>query len=144
MTCRLATLEDVELLAALNEQLIQDEGHRNELTRTQLTDRMRAWLQGEYRAVIFEEANEVVAYALYCVGERSETDRFMFLRHFFVQRARRREGIGREAVRLLLTEVFPPNARVLLDVLYHNQGARKFWKKLGFTEHCLTFEKRAT
>lgn len=142
MTCRLATLEDVELLAELNHQLIQDEGHANDLTRAQLADRMRHWLQGGYRSVIFEEAGEIVAYALYCVGERSDTDRFIFLRHFFVHRTRRRKGIGREAVRLLFDEVFPPNARVLLDVLFHNQGAREFWKKLGFTEHCLTFERR--
>ncbi|MBM3837829.1 MAG: GNAT family N-acetyltransferase [Verrucomicrobia bacterium] len=142
MTCRLATLADLDLLAALNEQLMQDEGHPNDLTRQQLADRMRTWLQGEHRAVIFEEGQDLVAYALYCVGERSPTDRFIFLRHFFVQRPLRRKGIGREAVRLLLTEVFPPNARVLLDVLYHNQAARAFWQKLGFTEHCLTFEKR--
>ena len=140
MNCRLATLDDVELLAELNQQLLQDEGHPNDLTRPQLADRMRNWIGGEYRAVIFEEAGEVFAYALYYVGQRSETDRFLFLRHFFVQRAQRRKGIGREAVRLLLSDVFPPNSRILLDVLIHNQGARDFWKKLGFTEHCLTLE----
>lgn len=140
MTCRLATLADVELLANLNLQLIQDEGHVNQLTLSQLADRMTNWLQGDYRAIIFEDGDPVVAYALYCVGERAEGDRFIFLRHFFVQRAHRRKGIGREAMRLLLSDVFPPNARVLLDVLYHNQGARDFWKKLGFKEHCLTLE----
>ena len=140
MTCRLATLADVELLASLNHQLIQDEGHTNQLTLEQLADRMTKWLQGEHRAVIFEAIEGVVAYALYCVGERAEGDRFIFLRHFFVQRAQRRKGIGREAMRLLLSDVFPPNARVLLDVLCHNQGARDFWKKLGFKEHCLTLE----
>ncbi|MBI2949171.1 MAG: GNAT family N-acetyltransferase [Verrucomicrobia bacterium] len=143
MTCRLATLEDLDLLAALNEQLIQDEGHPNDLTQPQLVERIRNWLQGDHRAVLFEEGGEVLAYALYCVGERSPEDRFIFLRHFFVQRARRRQGIGREAVRLLLTAVFPPKARVLLDVLAHNQGAKDFWRKLGFTEHCVTFERRA-
>ena len=140
MTCRLATLADVEVLTELNGQLVEDEGHANDMTRSQLADRMRAWLQKEYRAVIFEEEREVVAYALYCVGEKLEGDRFIFLRHFFVQRARRRQGIGREAVRLLLSEILPPGARILLDVLYHNQGARDFWKKIGFKEHCLTLE----
>jgi predicted acetyltransferase len=143
MTCRLATLDDLELLAQLNEQLVQDEGYPNDLTRAQLADRMRNWLQGEHRAVIFEVGKDLVAYALYCVGERSPADRFIFLRHFFVVRTRRRQGIGREAVRLLLTEVFPPKARVLLDVLAHNHAAKEFWRKLGFTEHCVTFERRA-
>ena len=91
--------------------------------------------------MIFEEKEGVVAYALYCVGERAEGDRFIFLRHFFVQRVQRRKGVGREAMRLLLSDVFPQNARVLLDVLYDNQGARDFWKKLGFKEHCLTLER---
>ena len=140
MTCRLATLADVGLLASLNHQLIQDESHTNQLTLEQLSDRMTKWLQGEYRAVIFEAKEGVVAYALYCVGERAEGERFIFLRHFFVHRAQRRKGVGREALRLLLSEVFPPRARVLLDVLYDNQGARDFWKKLGFKEHCLTLE----
>ena len=142
MTCRIATLDDVELLARLNHQLIQDEGHPNDLTHSQLADRMRNWLQAEYRAVIFEEAGEVLAYALYCIGQRSESDRFIFLRHFFVQRAFRRKGKGREAFRMLRTEVLPANARILLDVLYHNQAARDFWKKLGLEEHCITLELR--
>lgn len=32
MTFRLATLDDCRLLAELNHQLIQDEGHRNRMT----------------------------------------------------------------------------------------------------------------
>jgi GNAT superfamily N-acetyltransferase len=142
MTCRLATLDDIELLARLNHQLIQDEGHPNDLTHPQLAERMRNWLQAEYRAVIFEEADEVLAYALYCLGQRSESDRFIFLRHFFVQRALRRKGVGREAFQLLRTAIFPTDARILLDVLYHNQAARDFWERLGFEEHCITLELR--
>lgn len=35
-------------------QLIQDEGHRNRMTVAELEQRMRGWIAGEYRAVIFE------------------------------------------------------------------------------------------
>lgn len=140
LICRLATLDDVNLLAGLNQQLSQDEGQLSGLTFEQVAERLRTWLGNDYRAVIFEQSNEVVAYALYCIGERFEGDRFIFLRHFFVQRAHRRRGIGREAMRLLLKDVFPPNARILLDVLFQNQGARDFWKRIGFKEHCLTLE----
>ena len=56
MTFRLATLNDCPLLAAMNRQLLEDEGHRNRfMTVLQLEERMRGWLSGEYRAVIFEE-----------------------------------------------------------------------------------------
>ena len=93
MTFRPATLEDCGLLAELNHQLIRDEGHRNPRTIPQLEQRMRDWLAGDYRAVIFEQGGEIVAYALF----REEPDE-IYLRHFFVVRHRRRRGIGREAV----------------------------------------------
>ena len=65
MTFRQATLEDCAVLARLNHELIQDEGHRNRMTVTELENRMRGWLSGEYRATIFEENGEVVSYALF-------------------------------------------------------------------------------
>jgi len=35
------------------------------MTMLELEQRMRDWLSGEYRAVIFEDGGGVVAYALY-------------------------------------------------------------------------------
>jgi len=60
LTFRPATLDDCGLLAELNHQLIQDEGHRNPMTVPQLEQRMQGFIQGEYRAVIFEDGGEVV------------------------------------------------------------------------------------
>ncbi len=65
MTFRSATLDDCALLARLNHELIQDEGHRNRMTATELEQRMRGWLSGEYHATIFEENGEVVGYTLF-------------------------------------------------------------------------------
>ena len=66
MKCRKATLEDSALLASLNYQLLQDEGHRNQkMAISELEKRMRGWLSSEYTAVLFEESDETVAYALY-------------------------------------------------------------------------------
>jgi len=53
MTFRGATLGDCPVLAELNHQLIRDEGRRNLMTVPELEQRMRGWLTGEYRAVIF-------------------------------------------------------------------------------------------
>ena len=60
MTFRFATLADTELLANLNHQLIQDEGHRNRMTVPELQRRMTEWLSSEYQAVLFEDATESV------------------------------------------------------------------------------------
>ena len=93
MTFRHATLTDCPLLAELNHQLLRDEGHRNRMTVPQLEQRMKGWLSGEYRAVVFEEGGEVVAYALF----REQPDE-IYLRQLFVVRSQRRQGLGRRAV----------------------------------------------
>ena len=140
MTYRLATLDDLGLLAELNEQLIHDEQSSTRLTRPQLAKRMREWLQGHYRAVLFEENGKVVAYTLYCTGERNPGEIFYFVRQFFVCRDYRRKGIGTEAVRLLSSEIIPSTEHLVLDVMFNNEAGRAFWKKVGFTENCITLE----
>src|SRR5262245_30049545 len=100
LTFRHAALEDAGLLAELNRQLIQDEGHRNRMTLPQLEERMKAWLRADYKGVLFQQDREIVAYALY----RPESGT-TYLRQFFVSRGRRRRGIGREAIRILLQQI---------------------------------------
>src|SRR3954466_10117725 len=72
MTFRPATIDDCPLLAELNHQLIRDEGHRNRMTVAELEERMRGWLRSEYRAVLYEDGREVIAYALF--REQPEED----------------------------------------------------------------------
>lgn len=132
---RPATLGDVPLLARLNHQLIRDEGHRNPMTVEQLAARMRAWLETEYAAVVFEQDGGVVAYALW----RDDGDE-AYIRHFFVARDHRHQGIGRQAVRLLLDDILPRGRCVVLDVLAHNSCASAFWQSLGFTAYAVTME----
>ena len=117
MTFRPANLGDCALLAELNHRLIRDEGHRNPMTIPQLEQRMRDWLSGEYRAVIYEEADEVVAYALF-----REQPQEIYLRQLFVVRDKRRRGIGRKAVEILRSKVWPKNKRLTVDVLVTNQA----------------------
>jgi len=136
MKYRVATAEDCPVLAELNDQLIRDEGHRNLMTIAQLEERMRAWLtSGEYRAVLFEENNEVVAYALF-----RETAPEVYLRQFFVVRHRRREGIGRRAMEELFSNLWPRNKRLTVSVLVKNVAAVTFWRAMGYTDYDLTLE----
>ena len=133
---RRAALGDVPRLAALNLELILDEGSRNPMTVPELTERMRAWLTGECVAHLFEAAGQPVAYALW----RDDGDA-IYLRQFFVVRDRRRAGIGRRAIQILLAEVFPPGKRVTLDVLIENEAARRFWEAVGFRPYAMTLER---
>jgi len=132
---RAARLEDCPLLAELNHQLIRDEGHRNPMTVPQLEQRMRDFLAGEYRAVIYEDSGEVVAYALF-----REQPEEIYLRQLFVVRHRRRQGIGRRAMEILRSKVWPKTKRLTVEILVANQGAVAFWRAAGYRDHCLTLE----
>ncbi|MCB1125862.1 MAG: GNAT family N-acetyltransferase [Verrucomicrobiae bacterium] len=135
MTYRLATQEDCPCLARLNHQLVQDEGHRNRMTVPELEVRMRDWLSGDYRAVIFEAAAEVMAYALF-----REQSTEVHLRHLFVVRHRRGQGIGRWAVQTLRWHFWPSTKRLTVDVLVTNKNAIAFWRAVGYSDYALTLE----
>src|SRR5436190_3730730 len=111
MKFRPATLDDCSLLAELNHQLIRDERHRNKMNVAQLEQRMRNWLAEDYRAILFEENGQVVAYALF-----REQPEEIYLRQLFVVRDRRRHGIGRRAVEILRYQVWPRSKRLTVDV----------------------------
>lgn len=135
MTFRFASRDDLPFLAGWNHQLIRDEGHRNAMTVPQLTDRLREWLATGYRAVLFELDGAPVAYALY-----REQGNEIHLRHLFVIRERRRQGIGRQAMRMLLERIWAKDKRLTVGVLCGNKPAIAFWKAVGFTEYSLTLE----
>ncbi|MGD0060786.1 MAG: GNAT family N-acetyltransferase [Verrucomicrobiia bacterium] len=135
MTWRRATSADCPLLGELNHQLIQDQVHRNPMTVPQLVQRMRGWLEGEYVALLFEEGGEVVAYALY----REEPDE-IYLRQLFVVRHHRRQGLGKQAMHLLRSEIWPKTKRLTVEVLVANAAAVAFWRAIGYRDYSLKLE----
>ncbi len=136
---RAAEPEDAPMLAALNQQLIEDEHHRNAMTLPELETRMRDMLAGDYTATVFEREGGVVAYALW----RDEPE-YVYLRQFFVDRDWRRRGIGTQVVHLLLDEVFPARKRIRLNVLIGNRPALAFWRAVGFEDYLITLELERT
>ena len=136
MHYRFAVVEDSRFLAELNDQLIRDEGHRNPMNVDQLEHRMRGWLRsGEYRAVVFEQEDTPVAYALY----REDPDE-IYLRQFFVVRARRRHGIWRTAMQHMLSDIWPRTKRHTVSVLVDNASGVAFWRAVGYKDYALTLE----
>lgn len=136
MEHRIATAKDLALLARLNHELMVDEGHRNPRDEAFLCERMEGWTAGEYTAVLFEEAGDVVAYAVF-----RPTGEGMHLRQFFVCRHCRRRGYGRAAMRVLLERVWQPGTAVLLDVNAGNDRALAFWRSLGFEDLARTLHR---
>ena len=135
MTWRLATKRDCRLLAELNYQLIIDEGHRNQMSISELEGRLKDWLDEAYQAVLFEVEGEVAAYALYRTQQGE-----IYLRHFFVVRHRRRQGMGKQAMAILRGHIWPKMMRLTVSVLTHNEAGLKFWRAMGYQDYCLTME----
>ncbi|MCX5661017.1 MAG: GNAT family N-acetyltransferase [Planctomycetota bacterium] len=136
ITYRRVTPADAPALAAMNHRLIRDEGHRNPMTAAQLEDRMRGWLASEYQAVVFEDARGPAGYTLF-----KREPEWVYLRQFFVEPERRRQGIGRAAIQWLLTHAWPGDRRIRLDVLVGNPAGVAFWRSVGFADYCVTMER---
>ena len=135
MEYHIANETDLDILAEWNHQLIRDEGHRNPMTVSQLRDRMRYWLSGDYTAVLFGKDGKSIAYALF-----RENEDEIYLRQLFVKRENRRRGIGKEAVRLIKEEIWTKSKRLTVDVLSGNKAAIAFWHSVGYKDYCLTLE----
>lgn len=138
-----ARLQDSALLANMNRQMIADEGSRNPMSLEELEQRMLSWLaSSEWHVVLIEVDGEPAGYCLYTervdayFPQRPE----IYVRHFFVSRCYRRQGIGTAAFQSLMKTHFPPDARLVLDVLATNPGGLGFWQSLGFKPYCTTLE----
>ena len=115
--------------------MIGDEGHRNPMTVEQLAGRMKEWLRGDYRGVIFAVDDILVGYALYRNEEAT-----IYLRQLFVRRDERRAGIGQAAMAILRREIWPRGVRLTVDVLCANHAAVAFWRHVGYRDYSLTLE----
>jgi GNAT superfamily N-acetyltransferase len=133
---RNATAVDAVVLAQMNRQLIRDEGHHNRMSLSELDERMRSWLEGEYQAVLFEDEQGAVGYALY----KWEPE-WVYVRQFFIQPERRRQGIGRAAWAWLRENPWRQARGIHLDVLVGNARGIEFWRSLGFVDYCITMEQ---
>ena len=139
MKCRFATLDDVPILTKMNRALVEDEQHRHRFKPDAwFEDRMRGFLSCVYKAVLFELDDEAVAYALYTDHpDHSDT---LYLRQIFVDRAYRRQGLGREVMRILKEEIWPKDKRLTVGALVGNQVALAFYKSVGFKDYALELE----
>lgn len=123
----------------MNKRLIEDEGSSNPMTLLQLENRLRIWLQAEWRGVLFFENTQSVGYAIYRLQRQDFDNReTAYIRHYFIERDYRRKGYGSEGLKKLRSEILAKNTTIYLEVLTHNARGRAFWQSLGFTEYSVT------
>lgn len=130
-----ATIDDVPILAQLNQQLVSAEGHRARLTDEEFAERMARWLSSNYKAVLFSDDVNILGYALY----RDDSEH-IYLRQFYIATEYRRQGRGRAAIDWLRTNRWAHAPRIRIDVLVGNTTGIAFWKSLGFHDYCITME----
>ena len=125
-------------LTQMNRWLIIDEKSANPMNPAQLRERMRGWLGVTYHAVLFEQTDSVIGYALYRFeNETFKERRVVYLRQFFIEHPYRRKGLGRQAFAELRRAHFG-EALVRLEVLTTNPDGLAFWKSLGFEPYAVT------
>jgi GNAT superfamily N-acetyltransferase len=136
---RFATPADAAVVAAMNSALIRDEGHRNPMSVTELTERMAGWLKADYLCVLIEVSEAPIGYVLYRLDPE-----FVYLRQLYVLPDRRRSGVGRQTLAWLRSTVWPEGLRARIEVLIDNAVARAFWRSVGFEDYCVTMEASST
>ena len=67
-----------------------------------------------------------------------------YLRQIFVQRLCRRQGIGREAIRILNERIWPKEKRITVEVLAENQIAIAFYEAIGLKPYSVELEISAS
>ncbi len=142
MKWRYAELAELDVLAQFNRSIQEDEG-ADPMELPAIRARLERWLKADYRAVLFEAEDGVVAYALYRPTD-PDTEGLqggVFVRHFFVDRNHRRRGFGAKAFGLLTDEIWPPGCGIMLDTVYGNRRAQHFWRAVGFSEYGVSFQR---
>lgn len=121
------TLADVDILAEMNRQLIEDEKSDNAMSLGELKERMLGFPETKYTAYIFKENSKTVGYALVDISVKP-----YYLRQFFISKAHRGRHMGQTAFGLLLKEL--NTNEIDVEVLSHNEAGLAFWGRLGFKE----------
>lgn len=123
-------------LALLNAELIQDEGHHNSMSLTELEARITDWLDsGQYQCHAILHRNLPVSYCIW----REETSH-LHIRQLFTLRHYRGRGLATKLIDHL-QDTYAHNKPIRLEVLATNKSAIKFYEKHGFKLYAHTFQR---
>ena len=142
---RSAELNDVPLLAQMNDRLVEDQGSQNPFSLRDLEQRFSEWLEtGAYQIDVVLEHDQIVGYTVY--QQRSDyyysDQKVVYVRHFYIEREKRGRGLGRAAFQMLVQTRFPKGHAITLDVVATNLTGQSFWSKLGFTPYFIAMKRQ--
>lgn len=134
ITIRPCTIHDIEQLAIMNKQLIEDEKSDNPMNIDELKERMLNFLSTDYHAYFFMIEEDIIGYSLI-----RDTEEPCYLRQFFINRDYRKKHYGTQAFHSLLEYLTLDD--IELEVLPWNERGLKFWESCGFleTSRCLRY-----
>ncbi len=144
LSVRDASDAELHMLALWTRELHEDEGSVP-MDVTLVERRLKEWIEtGSARVVIFTLDRHPVGYAL--VLQQVATPYLpakTYLRQFFIARDHRGQGLGKLAFALLEREIFTRGQAIRLEAKWRNPRAQAFWKKMGFVEQDITYERQA-
>lgn len=129
-------VEYIDDLAALNHQLLEDEGNSKTLSTKYLRQRMKTWLNNHHYfgyGCLNDDGN-IVAYLLACEEEES-----VYLRQLITDRQFRRQGLASSLLKRL--EQHAVHQPIKLDVLMSNKDAIYFYASQGYKPFYMTMVK---
>jgi len=121
------TLKDVNQLALLNKQLIDDEKSDNPMNIKELEERMISFLTSSYDAYFFVIEENIIGYALV-----KNTCTPLYLRQFLIDRNYRKKHYGTKAFNALMEYLNVDS--IDIEVLSWNERGILFWESCGFQE----------
>lgn len=135
---RRADTADAAVLAQMNDRLVTDQGSASSWSPGKFQRRFEEWLRtGEWQVDVVVEDYQIVGYAVY--QERRdyyyESKTVTYLRQFYIDRDHRGQGVGREALSVLVETRFRKGQSVAVDVVATNPGGHGFWSKMGFSPY---------
>jgi GNAT superfamily N-acetyltransferase len=144
LALRQATPADFDLLARMNRELIEDEGHRNPMTVPQLKERFQRFVSKDgwhVDVILIDGTIGGFATHRYEPDVTEPSGQRVYLRQFYIARDRRGGGVGRAALDLLIDARFKDGDRIFLNVLEANPGGKQFWTRTGFAPYDTTMER---
>ena len=134
---------DLDRLATMNARLVIDQGSVP-WPLAQFRDRFAQWLKdGEWSVDVFLRDGRTVGYAAYQTqGDHYEPSQdVLFVRHFYIDRGCRGQGVGTAAFGVLAQTRFPEGLQVALEVVSTNPDGQRFWERMRFTPYFTSMKR---